>query len=37
MRAPLVVYDNDSFMHWFPHGLVYITTAFCNEGVEVDI
>jgi anaerobic magnesium-protoporphyrin IX monomethyl ester cyclase len=37
MRALLVVYDNDSYIHWFPQGLAYIASALRSEGVEVDI
>lgn len=35
MRILLVVYDNDSFIAWFPQGLAYIATVLRNLGHEV--
>lgn len=37
MRVLLVVYDNDSYIHWFPQGLAYIASALRNDGHEVVI
>ena len=35
MRILLVVYDNDSYIHWFPQGLAYIAAVLQKEGFEV--
>lgn len=37
MRILLVVYDNDSYIHWFPQGLAYIAAVLLQEGHEVEI
>lgn len=37
MKVLLVVYDNDSFIHWFPQGLAYIAAALRNAGHEITI
>lgn len=37
MRILLVVYDNDSFISWFPQGLAYIAAVWRNAGHEVTI
>jgi radical SAM superfamily enzyme YgiQ (UPF0313 family) len=37
MRILLVVYDNDSYIHWFPQGTAYIAAALRNAGHEVTI
>ncbi len=37
MRALLIVYDNDSYIHWFPQGLAYIASALRNAGHDVII
>lgn len=37
MRILLVVYDNDSYIHWFPQGLAYIAAVLKNNGHEVTI
>ena len=37
MRVLLVVYDNDSYIHWFPQGLAYIASVLLTEGYEVEI
>ena len=37
MRVLLVVYDNDSYMHWFPQGLAYIGAVLRNAGHEVEV
>lgn len=37
MRVLLVVYDNDSFIHWFPQGLAYIAAVLLKEGYNVEI
>ncbi len=35
MRILLVVYDNDSYIHWPPLGLMYIASILRNDGHEV--
>lgn len=37
MKVLLVVYDNDSYIHWFPLGLGYIASALRNAGHEVSV
>lgn len=37
MKILLVVYDNDSYISWFPIGLAYIASACRNAGHEVEI
>lgn len=37
MRILLVVYDNDSYIHWFPQGLAYIASTLRMDGHEVSI
>jgi len=37
MKILLVVYDNDSFISWFPQGLAYLAAACSNAGHEVRI
>ncbi|MBW2333502.1 MAG: B12-binding domain-containing radical SAM protein [Deltaproteobacteria bacterium] len=37
MRILLVVYDNDSYIHYFPSGLAYIASVLIREGYEVEI
>jgi radical SAM superfamily enzyme YgiQ (UPF0313 family) len=37
MRVLLVVYDNDSYIHWFPQGLAYIAAVLLKAGHEVEI
>src|SRR3989338_5861516 len=37
MKVLLVVYDNDSYIHWFPQGLAYIATALRNAGHDVAV
>jgi len=37
MRVLLIVYDNDSYIHWFPIGLGYIAAMLLKEGYEVEI
>ena len=37
MRILLVVYDNDSHIHWFPQGLAYIAAVLANQNYEVEI
>ena len=36
-RVLLVVYDNDSYIHWFPQGLAYIAAVLLEQGHEVEI
>lgn len=37
MRVLLVVYDNESYIHWFPQGLAYLAAVLLNEGLDVEI
>ena len=37
MRILLVVYDNDSYVHWFPQGLAYVASVLRNQGYDVDV
>ena len=37
MKILLVVYDNESFIHWFPQGLAYIAAVIQKEGYDVQI
>jgi len=37
MRILLVIYDNESYIHWFPQGLGYIAAVLKSEGHEVII
>ena len=37
MKILLVVYDNDSYIHWFPQGLAYIAAVLLKEGYNVEI
>lgn len=37
MKILLIVYDNDSYIHWFPQGLAYIASVLQREGYEVTI
>ena len=37
MRILLVIYDNDSYISWFPQGLAYIASVLKKEGYEVNI
>lgn len=37
MKVLLVVYDNDSYMSWFPQGLGYIAAILQQEGCVVEI
>lgn len=37
MKVLLVVYNNDSFIHWFPQGMAYIASAIRSEHHEVVI
>ena len=37
MKVLLVVYDNDSYIHWFPHGLGYIAAVLRRAGNKVTI
>ena len=37
MRVLLVVYDNESYMHWFPQGLAYIAAVLLKAGYDVSI
>lgn len=37
MQILLIVYDNDSYIHWFPEGLAYIASVLLREGYKVEI
>jgi radical SAM superfamily enzyme YgiQ (UPF0313 family) len=37
MRILLVIYDNDSYIHWFPQGLAYIASVLLKNKYEVEI
>lgn len=37
MKILMVVYDNDSYISWFPQGLAYLASAARNAGHEVSI
>jgi len=37
LKILLVVYNNDSYIHWFPQGLAYIAAVLKREGYEVDV
>jgi len=37
MRVLLLVYDNDSYIHWFPQGLGYIAAVLLEKGHDVVI
>ena len=37
MKVLLVVYDNGSYIHWFPIGLSYIAAVLKENNCEVDI
>ncbi len=37
MRVLLIVYDNDSYIHWFPQGLAYIAAVLIKNGIDVSI
>ena len=37
MRILLIVYDNDSYIHWFPQGLSYIAAVLLKDGHDVEI
>ncbi|MGA2091683.1 MAG: cobalamin-dependent protein [Endomicrobiales bacterium] len=37
MKILLVVYDNDSYIHTFPHGIAYLAAVLLKEGIEVEI
>lgn len=37
MKILLVVYDNGSYIHWFPQGLGYLAAVLQKEGHEVEI
>lgn len=37
MKILLVVYDNDSYIHWFPQGLGYISSVLEREDHSVEI
>lgn len=37
MKILLVVYDNDSYIHWFPQGLAYIAAVLAKNGHDVTV
>jgi radical SAM superfamily enzyme YgiQ (UPF0313 family) len=37
MKILLVVYNNDSYIHWFPQGLAYIAAVLRGKGYDITI
>jgi anaerobic magnesium-protoporphyrin IX monomethyl ester cyclase len=37
MRILLIVYDNESYLHWFPCGTAYLAAALLEDGHDVEI
>ena len=37
MRVLLIVYDNDSYIHWFPQGMAYIAAVLRARQIDVTI
>ncbi|NQT23392.1 MAG: B12-binding domain-containing radical SAM protein, partial [Candidatus Omnitrophica bacterium] len=37
MKILLIVYDNDSYMHFFPQGVAYVASVLVKEGHQVSI
>lgn len=37
MKILLIVYDNDSYIHWFPQGTAYIASVLIKAGYSVEI
>lgn len=37
LKILLVVYDNDSYIHWFPQGIAYIAAVLIKQGYDVEI
>lgn len=37
MKILMIVYDNESYVSWFPQGLAYLASAIRNERKDVDI
>ncbi len=37
MKVLLIVYDNGSYIHWFPQGLAYIAAVLNKHGYDVEI
>lgn len=37
MRVLLVVYDNESYIHWFPIGIAYLAAALRENDIDVEI
>lgn len=37
MKALMVVYDNDSYIHYFPVGMAYIASVMRRAGAEIEI
>jgi len=37
MKVLFIVYDNDSYIHWFPHGLAYLAAAVKKAGHKITI
>jgi len=37
MKILLVVYDNGSYIHWFPQGMAYIAAVLDLEGYEIEV
>ncbi|MBV5341803.1 MAG: radical SAM protein [Deltaproteobacteria bacterium] len=37
MRILIIVYDNDSYIHWFPQGVAYLAAVLQRAGIDVVI
>jgi len=37
LKTLLIVYDNESYIHWFPQGLGYIAAALLRQGHTVEV
>ena len=37
MRILFVVYDNNSYIHWFPQGIAYLAAVLRQKGIDVEI
>lgn len=37
LNVLLIVYDNESYMHWFPQGLAYIASALRDKGHNITV
>ncbi len=37
MNVLFIVYDNNSYIHWFPQGLAYLAAVLEKEGYDITI